>query len=230
MTRPTAPQCASSSGPHLLALTPKLTSIVERAVCPAVSTDRYNRIVVWNTRFTDLTGHGITAGTNLQDLLHCRHPNGNLLSHSHAAIHEMVLAGEGPAAFEIDLEAENRPPVRAEVSIVVVIGTDPEDHWLIYLLRPRLHRRRIDDALERLLMADAPPLRRNSRNASPTLLTRRQLQVLQVMATGASATEIASELEISINTVRSHIRAIFRAFEVTRQTEAVARAVREHLI
>jgi DNA-binding CsgD family transcriptional regulator len=209
---------------------PQVASIVDGAVCPAVATDRYNRVVSWNAAFTDLAGFGNYSGSNLQDLLQCRHSNGNLLSHSHVALHEMVLSGEAPAAFEIDIEPEDRPRTRAEVSIVVVIDTDPTNHWLVYLLRPRLRRRQLDVAMERLLGGDAPPPRRNSRNAAPTLLTRRQLQVLEIMATGATATEIAAELEITPNTVRTHIRAIFEALGVTRQTEAVARAVRQHLI
>ena len=195
-----------------------------------MATDPYNRIVAWNTAFTDLTGHRIFARANLQDILRCRQPNGNLLSHSHAALHEMVLSGEAPAAFEIDLIPEGRPRIRAEVSIVVVIDTDPENHWLVYLMRPRLRRRRIDTALERLLNPDAPPPRRNTPNSTSPQLTRRQLQVLEIMATGATATEIAGKLAIKVNTVRTHIRAIFHTLGVTRQTEAVAQAVRDHLI
>jgi len=210
--------------------TPKLTAIVDRAVCPAVATDPFNRVVHWNTAFTDLVGLRNFTRANLQDILVCRRPNGNLMSHSHAALHEMVLSGDAPAAFEIDIEPEGMPRVRAEVSIVVVIDTDPERHWLIYLLRPRLRRRRIDTALERLLDADAPPPRRNTHHAPSPVLTRRQMQVLEIMATGATANEIATELDISTSTVRTHIRAIFEALGATRQTEAVARAVRRHLV
>ena len=61
-------------------------------------------------------------------------------------------------------------------------------------------------------------------------LTRRQLQVLEMMSTGATATEIADQLNIKANTVRTHIRAIFETLGVSRQTEAVARALRDHLI
>jgi DNA-binding CsgD family transcriptional regulator len=195
-----------------------------------VATDPYNRIVWWNDAFISLAGYGIFAAANLQDVLRCRHPNGNRLSHSHGSLHEMVLNGEAPAAFEVDIEPEGRSRVRVEISIVVVIDTDPESHWLVYLLRPRLRRRRSDIALERLLDGDAPPPRRNTRCGPSPLLTRRQLEVLKIMASGATATEIADELEISTSTVRSHIRAIFSALGVTRQTEAVAQAVRHHLI
>jgi DNA-binding NarL/FixJ family response regulator len=101
---------------------------------------------------------------------------------------------------------------------------------LVYLLRPRLRRRRLDAALERILDPASSAPRRNTPNAPPSNLTRRQLEVLEIMATGATATEIASELNVKVNTVRTHIRAIIEALGVSRQTEAVARAVRDHLI
>ena len=231
LTRPTAPRRPPSLQPPKRGRTPKLVSIVDRATCPSVATDRYNRIVAWNTSFGELvSGYRDLVGANLQDLLRCRQPNGNLLSHSHVALHEMVLSGEAPAAFEIDIEPEGRPKIRAEVSIVVVLDTDPENHWLVYLLRPRLRRRRLDAALARILDPASSAPRRNTPDAKPLNLTRRQLQVLEIMATGATATEIASELNIKVNTVRTHIRAIFEALGVSRQTEAVARAVRDHLI
>lgn len=231
MTRPTAPRRPPSLQPPPRGRTPKLVSIVDRAVCPSVATDRYNRIVAWNAPFGELiSGYRDLFGANLQDLLRCRQPNGNLLSRSHVALHEMVLSGEAPAAFEIDMQPEGRPKVRAEVSIMVVLDTDPENHWLVYLLRPRLRRRRLDAALEKILDPTSSTPRRNIANARPSNLTRRQLQVLEMMATGATATEIAAELNIKVNTVRTHIRAIFETLGVTRQTEAVARAVRDHLI
>ena len=40
----------------------------------------------------------------------------------------------------------------------------------------------------------------------------------------------ADQLNIKANTVRTHIRAIFETLGVSRQTEAVARALRDHLI
>ena len=143
---------------------------------------------MWNAPFRELiSGYRDLVGTNLQDLLRCRRTNGNLLSRSHVALHEMVLCGEAPAAFEIDIEPEGRPTVRAEVSIVVVLDTDPENHWLVYLLRPRLRRRRLDAALERILDPASSAPRRNTADSRTPNLTRRQLEVLEMMATGATA-------------------------------------------
>jgi DNA-binding CsgD family transcriptional regulator len=205
----------------------RLQALVERAACPAVATGPDNRILAWNRAFAELSGREQLARLNLQDLLRCRHVNGNLMSRGHVALHEMVLAGEAPAAFEVDLEPPRRPRTRAEVSVVVVLDRGEADHRLIYMLRPRHRRRRVDAALEQLLSGGAVSPHPGPADRSTSPLTRRQCEVLRLMARGASAAEIAEELGITHNTVRSHIRAIFHALGVTRQTEAVALALRD---
>lgn len=54
-------------------------------------------------------------------------------------------------------------------------------------------------------------------------LTPRELEVLAVIATGASNAEIAQDLYISVNTVKTHITNIFAKLDVTRRIEAVTR-------
>ena len=61
-------------------------------------------------------------------------------------------------------------------------------------------------------------------------LTRRQLEVLRLMATGSSNKEIAHSLGISENTVRVHISAIITALDATNRTEAAYSAMRIGLI
>jgi LuxR family transcriptional regulator, maltose regulon positive regulatory protein len=55
-------------------------------------------------------------------------------------------------------------------------------------------------------------------------LTTRELAVLRLLSTQLSTREISHELQVSVNTVRSQVRAIHRKLEVTSRTEAVARA------
>lgn len=55
-------------------------------------------------------------------------------------------------------------------------------------------------------------------------LTGRELEVLRLLATDLSSTEIARELFISVNTTRSHIQHIYAKLEAHSRFEAVSRA------
>jgi DNA-binding NarL/FixJ family response regulator len=64
--------------------------------------------------------------------------------------------------------------------------------------------------------------------ATPAIgLTPRETHVVALIAAGAPNKEIARELELSMNTVKSHIRTAYRAMGVTSRTQAVLWAV-EH--
>ena len=61
-------------------------------------------------------------------------------------------------------------------------------------------------------------------------LTRREQQVLQLLAQGQAQAEIASELVISTKTVGTHIEHILAKLEVRSRAQAVALAYREDLL
>jgi PAS domain S-box-containing protein len=55
-------------------------------------------------------------------------------------------------------------------------------------------------------------------------LTPRQAEILRLLEGGKSTGQIAAELQLSQETVRNHIRRLFRALDVHTRLEAVARA------
>ncbi|MFK3981855.1 LuxR C-terminal-related transcriptional regulator [Micromonospora sp. NPDC050397] len=61
-------------------------------------------------------------------------------------------------------------------------------------------------------------------------LTDRELTVLRYLQSILSNVEIASELSVSVNTVKTHVRNIYRKLDATRRREAVRRARELHLI
>ena len=61
-------------------------------------------------------------------------------------------------------------------------------------------------------------------------LTPRQTEILRMLEQGRSTAQIAAELHLSIETVRSHIRRLLRALGVHSRLEAVAVARVEHLV
>ena len=61
-------------------------------------------------------------------------------------------------------------------------------------------------------------------------LSDREGEVLRALVAGKGYKEIAYDLHISVDTVRSHIRKVYRKLQVHSAPEAVARAIRERLV
>jgi len=55
-------------------------------------------------------------------------------------------------------------------------------------------------------------------------LTPRELEVLAVLATGQTVTSIAQSLHISHNTMKTHLKNLYRKLEVGDRHEAVQKA------
>lgn len=68
--------------------------------------------------------------------------------------------------------------------------------------------------------------------SSPTRfdLTDREQEVLQCLVRGQSYKQSGEQLGISIDTVRTHIRGIYKKLQVHTVAEAVARAIRERVV
>ena len=62
------------------------------------------------------------------------------------------------------------------------------------------------------------------RGTPPPHLTPRQVEVLRLLEQGRSTKQIAAELHLSTETVRNHIRRLFRTLGVNTRLEAVAAA------
>ncbi len=66
--------------------------------------------------------------------------------------------------------------------------------------------------------------------APDTLLSKRELIVLEVLMRHGSPTRIASELVVSVNTVKTQLRSIYRKLGVSSRDEAIAVALDRHLL
>ncbi len=71
-----------------------------------------------------------------------------------------------------------------------------------------------------------------NRNASEkeNALTPKEKEVLKLLVEGNSYKMIADELDISFETVKSHIKKIYEKLHVNSQSQAVAKAIRERLV
>lgn len=97
------------------------------------------------------------------------------------------------------------------------------DPALIGVLRPLAgagdrHAARI------LASARSAPLRRRSRSNDPDELSDRELDVLRLLRSDLSGPEVARELHVSLNTLRTHTKHIYTKLGATNRREAVTRA------
>jgi NarL family two-component system response regulator LiaR len=89
---------------------------------------------------------------------------------------------------------------------------------------------RLERAAEGRRIAPAA-VRRHARDAArlATGLTEREVAVLELIAAGLSNHQIAAELYVSINTVKSYVRTAYRRIGVTSRSQAVIWAMRQGL-
>jgi DNA-binding CsgD family transcriptional regulator len=72
--------------------------------------------------------------------------------------------------------------------------------------------------------APALPFEPNTRAQQTLGISGRELEVLQLLAAGRSNKEIANHLDVSPNTVKTHVARLFEKLEVRRRTEAILKA------
>ena len=111
---------------------------------------------------------------------------------------------------------------------------EPQDEILPFLLHADAdllarHRRRgsshaslLDQILDALRGSAAPAA--DTRFALRDPLTERELRVLRYLPTNLTTREIADEMYVSVNTVKTHTRHLYDKLAVTRRGDAVARA------
>lgn len=133
--------------------------------------------------------------------------------------------GIAEAYLQLGLERETVDAIRALV----------EDHaaalqQVPYPLSKNLFR----FAEEKGLISDHFPRRQESfthhGGMEPIVLTDREREIVRLLATDLSRNEIAERLFVSLNTLKTHLRGVYRKFDVATREAAVLRADREGLL
>ena len=108
-----------------------------------------------------------------------------------------------------------------------------------YLLKKHISNR-LFDSMEDVLTGGAPMSPTVARmviasmqkpaQSNPYQLTPREGEILTSLSQGNSYKLIASQLSISLDTVRTHIKKVYEKLHVHSQTEAVSKALQEKLV
>lgn len=84
--------------------------------------------------------------------------------------------------------------------------------------------------VEKEVFIDTKDFRFNAQEQARLGLSKRELEVLGLIAEGLSNQEIAAQLFVSLNTVKTHSSKLFDKMEVKSRTQAVEKAKRLSLI
>lgn len=199
--------------------------MVERAALKAVAVvvDHEDRVVSWSSGAERLLGYddGAVLGRPLQEVLDGRDVFGNLLCHNGCWLKEMRCRGEPVQRFEVD--ARHADGHRLRLAIEAEPSEESGEAGWAYRLLPdqrRGERRRAPAPGEILPTTLAPVLS----------LTRRELEVLRLLARGAETPEIARELGISSTTVRNHVQHLLEKLGAHTRLQVVSLAQRHGLL
>jgi len=131
----------------------------------------------------------------------------------------------------------HRPRARAALGRALTEAPEPDGYVRLFLdngapmmglLRDAKHQGVAGDHARRLLSLGASPEAPDSGQRPAPLsadpLTERELQVLRLLDSELSGPQIARELFVSHNTLRTHTKHIFTKLEVTNRRAAVRRA------
>ena len=72
--------------------------------------------------------------------------------------------------------------------------------------------------------------RRSNGTVVEAIISKREEEVLQLFASGASPNEVADQLFISVRTVKNHLSSIYQKLDARDRTQAVLKAVRMGII
>jgi PAS domain S-box-containing protein len=202
-----------------------LSQALARAGDGAFAIGPDGRVALWNRAAERILGWSAreVLGRPCCEVLMGSDVDGNRLCYQ--GCHVMSLVGQGEAVRHFEMRTRNKggKSIWLDVSILDASSANGA-RTIVHLLRDVTATK---DLLALVQERLAPPVASNGSGAP--LLTRRELEILQLMASGANTKALAERLHISCATIRNHAQNIFAKLGVHSRLEAVAYATQHHM-
>jgi len=211
------------------ALPHQLLDDLRRSPNAAYATDDSNRIVAWNHGAERLLGYsaGDALGKECHGLLAGKDIFGNTLCDRECSVLRMVRRHQMVKRFDMSLRHSAANAVRVHCAILVVPDRSASRFIIVHLLEEAEK----ETGRWTSWRTNAPPGRPSPLLVGPDpRLTRREHEVLRLIADGARTQAIADVLSISLNTVRTHVRNLLRKMGARTRLEAVVRALQDGIL
>jgi PAS domain S-box-containing protein len=185
------------------------------------------RVVLWNRAAERILGWSAkeVLGRPCCEVLVGSDVNGNRLCYQGCHVMSLVEQGEAVQHFEMRTRTKTGKSVWLDISILEAPAANGARDLTVHLFRDVTATRELLDLVAERL----PPPAASNGNGAPLLLTKRELEILQLMASGANTKVLAERLHVSRATIRNHAQNIFAKLGVHSRLEAVAYATQRHI-
>jgi PAS domain S-box-containing protein len=203
-----------------------LTQVLARAADGAFAIGPAGSVVLWNRAAERILGWSAkeVLGRPCCEVLVGSDVNGNRLCYQGCHVMSLVEQGEAVQHFEMQTRAKTGKSVWLDISILEAPAANGGRSMTVHLFRDVTATKALLDLVGKRV---GPLATSNGEEAS--LLTRRELEILQLMASGANTKVLAERLHVSRATIRNHAQNIFAKLGVHSRLEAVAYATQRHL-
>ena len=185
------------------------------------------RVVLWNRAAERILGWRVreVMGRSCCDIFVGLDDHGNRLCYQGCHVMSLVKMGEPVQHFDMQTRTKTGLPVWLNISILEAPSGTAGRTLTVHVFRDVTNTKELLRTIHERLAA---PVAADAK--WETLLTRRELEVLRLMAGGANTRAIAQRLHISPATVRNHAQNIFAKLGVHSRLEAVAYVTQRHLV
>ena len=134
--------------------------------------------------------------------------------------------GGGPRIIVLTIHDDDEIVLRAVMSGAsgYVMKNASADELIHSIRHVAAGGRHFDEVVVKAFLAD------EQRARDRVLLTRHEVEILRMVAAGATNRQVALHLFLSVDTVKSHLENIYRTLEVSDRAHAVAVAMRKGLL
>jgi PAS domain S-box-containing protein len=184
------------------------------------------RILLWNRAAEKMLGYTAreALGRLCCDFFVGHDDSGNRLCYQGCHVMALVKMGDPVQSFDMRTRTKAGRPIWLNLSTLTVPAGHAGGPITVHLFRDVTATKELLGLVRERLTA--PP----SVEATGDALTRRELEILRILATGVGTRVAAEKLRVSPATVRNHVQNIFGKLGAHSRLEAVAMATRQRLL
>jgi PAS domain S-box-containing protein len=185
-------------------------------------------IVYWNDAASKLLGRDAAKalGQSCHEVMRGMTPGGSHLCSPNCPVQTSCRKLRAPRRFEMVVRHPAGNELWLEATTCVVIDDDDRP-VAIHILTESVSARRLTELAESAARRVSSEL---SEPADSRIATRRELEVLALLADGMSTAQIASQLQLSPATVRNHVQNLLLKLGAHSRAEAVVMGLKNGLV